>query len=253
MSDSLPGPVPSPAPVAPETPGGFFGNLVDVYFSPREAFARIAGKPSFLLPLVGYLVLAIGFAAVWMNRVDAREFVKTQLEESGQWDKIPGEQRESILDSAAGRMKTFGLAGPVVFTPLILLVVSAALMFVFRFFYGSEVVFKQAFAIVTWCFFALALITTPLLFLVLQLKGDWNLNPQDVVQANLSLLLDKSTAAKPLWALLSSIDLFNLWLVVLLAVGFGVASRRSTGSALWGVAIPWLLIVLVKVGWAALF
>jgi hypothetical protein len=253
MSDSLPGPVPSPAPVAPETPGGFFGNLVDVYFSPREAFARIAGKPSFLLPLVGYLVLAIGFAAVWMNRVDAREFVKTQLEESGQWDKIPGEQRESILDSAAGRMKTFGLAGPVVFTPLILLVVSAALMFVFRFFYGSEVVFKQAFAIVTWCFFALALITTPLLFLVLQLKGDWNLNPQDVVQANLSLLLDKSTAAKPLWALLSSIDLFNLWLVLLLAVGFGVASRRSTASALWGVAIPWLLIVLVKVGWAALF
>jgi hypothetical protein len=253
MSDSLPGPVPSPAPVAPETPGGFFGNLVDVYFSPREAFARIARKPSFLLPLVGYLVLAIGFAAVWMNRVDAREFVKTQLEESGQWDKIPGEQRESILDSAAGRMKTFGMIGPVVFTPLILLVVSAALMFVFRFFYGSEVVFKQAFAIVTWCFFALALITTPLLFLVLQLKGDWNLNPQDVVQANLSLLLDKSTAAKPLWALLSSIDLFNLWLVLLLAVGFGVASRRSTASALWGVAIPWLLIVLVKVGWAALF
>jgi len=253
MSDPLAPPPPTPAPVTPETSGGFFGNLVDVYFSPREAFTRIVRKSSFVLPLVGYLVLAIGFAAVWMNRVDAREFVKTQLEESGQWDKIPGEQRESILDSAAGRMKTFGMVGPAVFTPLMLLAVAAALMFVFRFFYGSEVVFKQAFAVVTWCFFALALITTPVLYLVLQLKGDWNVNPGDAVQANLSLLLDKSEAARPLWALFSSIDVFNLWLVFLLAVGFGVASRKATGSAFWGVAIPWLLIVLVKVGWAALF
>ncbi len=253
MAGPIPPPVPSPAPVTPETSGGFLKNLVDVYFSPREAFTRIVRKPSFVLPLVGYLVLAIGFAAVWMNRVDAREFVKTQLEESGQWDKLPGDQRESILDSAAGRMKTFGMVGPVVFTPLMLLVVSAALMFVFRFFYASEVVFKQAFAIVTWCFFAIALITTPLLYLVLQLKGDWNVNPADAVQANLSLLVDKSEAARPLWALLSSIDLFNLWLVFLLAVGFAVASRKKTSAALWGVAIPWLLIVLVKVGWAALF
>jgi hypothetical protein len=92
-----------------------------------------------------------------------------------------------------------------------------------------------------------------LLLLVLQLKGDWNVNPQDVVQANLSLLLDKSAAAKPLWALFTSIDVFSLWMVFLLAVGFGVASRKSTGAALWGVGIPWLLIVLVKVGWSALF
>jgi hypothetical protein len=88
---------------------------------------------------------------------------------------------------------------------------------------------------------------------VLQLKGDWNINPQDAIQANLGLLLDKSTAAKPLWALLTSIDVFNLWMVFLLAVGFGVASRKATGSALWGVGICWAVVVLVKVGWSALF
>jgi len=253
MSDPLPESVPSPAPVEPERPGGFFGNLVDVYFSPRQAFTRIVGRPSFLVPFVAFLVLVLGFTALWMNKLDPVEFMKTQLEESGQWDKIPVDQRETILDSAAGRMKTFGWIGPVVFTPLMLLVVAGALLFVFRFFYGSEAVFKQALTIVSWCFFATALVTTPLTLLVLYLKGDWSVNPQDVVQANLGVLLDRSTAAKPLWALLSSIDVFNLWLVFLLAVGFAAASRKSTASALWGVAIPWLLIVLVKVGWAALF
>jgi len=253
MSDPLAPPPPTPAPVTPETSGGFFGNLVDVYFSPREAFTRIVRSPGFLLPLAGYILLVLGFTGIWMSKIEPREFMKMQLEESGQWDKLPAERREAILESAPTQMKIFGWLGPIVFTPLMLVVTAAALMFVFRFFYAGEVAFKQAFTIVSWVFFAVALVTTPLLLLVLQLKGDWNVNPQDVVQANLGLLLDKSTAAKPLWAFFTSIDVFSLWMVFLLAVGFGVASRKSTGSAFWGVAIPWLLIVLVKVGWAALF
>jgi hypothetical protein len=251
MSETLP--PTTPAPVAPENAGGFFQNLIDVYFSPREAFTRIAGSPGFLLPLVGYIVLVLGFTGIWMNRMEPREFMKTTLEEQGQWDKLSAEQREAILDRAPGQMKIFGWVGPVVATPVILLLTAAVLMFIFRFFYSSEVVFKQAFAIVTWTFFAVGLVTTPLLLLVLQLKGDWNINPQEAIQANLALLLDRSSAAKPLWALLSSVDVFSLWMVFLLAVGFGVASKKATGSALWGVAIPWVVIVLVKVGWAAIF
>jgi hypothetical protein len=252
-SDPLAAQVPSSAPVEPEKPGGFFQNLIDVYFSPREAFTRIVRSPSFLLPLAGYLLLVLGFTGIWMSKVEPREFMKMQLEESGQWDKIPAEQRDTILESAASRIKVFGWIGPVVFVPLMLVVTAAALMFVFRFFYASEATYKQAFAIVTWVFFAVGLVTTPLILLVLQLKGDWNVDPNSAVQANLGLLLDKSEAAKPLWALATSIDVFSLWMVFLLAVGFGVASRKTTGSAFWGVAIPWILIVLVKVGWAALF
>ena len=253
MSDPLAPQTPSPAPVAPESGGGFFQNLIDVYLSPREAFTRIVRNPSFLLPLAGYILLVLGFTGIWMNKMDAREFMKMQLEESGQWDKIPAEQREAILERAPGQMKIFGWIGPVVATPVMLLLTAGVLLFIYRFFYSSEVVFKQSFSIVTWTFFAVALLTTPLLLLVFQLKGDWNVNPQEAIQANLGLLLDKSEAAKPLWALLSSIDVFSMWTVFLLAVGFAVASRKTTGSALWGVAIPWILIVLAKVGWAAIF
>jgi len=252
MSEPL-APTSSPAPVAPESGGGFFQNLIDVYFSPREAFTRIVRNPTFLLPLIGHIVLVLGFTGIWMNKMDAREFMKVQLEESGQWDKIPAEQREAILERAPGQMRIFGWIGPVVATPLFLLITAAALMFIFRFFYSGEVPFKQAFSIVAWTFFATSLVTTPLVLGVLQLKGDWNINPQEVVQANLGLLLEKSSAAKPLWALLSSIDIFSLWTIFLLAVGFAVASRKPTSSAIWGVAIPWIVIILCKVGWAAMF
>lgn len=253
MSDPLPPQVPSPAAVAPESGGGFFQNLIDVYFSPREAFTRIVRSPRILLPLVGYVVLVLGFTGIWMQKMDAREFMKVQIEESGQADKIPAEQREAIIEQQAKWMPIFAwVMGPVGIA-VTLLAISGVLMFIYRFFYSSEVTFKQAFAIVTWIFFAVALVSTPLMLLVLQLKGDWNINPQEVIQANLGLFLEKSSAAKPLWALLSSIDLFSLWMVFLLAVGFGVASKKATGSAIWGVAIPWILIVLAKVGWAAIF
>lgn len=254
MSDALtPQVSPSPAPVAPEAAGGFFQNLVDVYFSPREAFTRIVRQPRFLVPLVLYVVLVLGFTAVWMQKMDPVEFMKVQIEESGQADRIPAEQRGAIIEQQAKMMPIFAW----VFGPLgiavTLLGIAVVLMLVYRFFYASEVIFRQAFAIVTWVFFAVGLVTTPLLLLVLQLKGDWNINPQEAIQANLGLLLDKSTAAKPLWALLSSIDVFSLWMIFLLAVGFGVASRKTTGSAIWGVAVPWAIIVLLKVGWAAIF
>jgi hypothetical protein len=247
--------VPQASPSVPTAPGsgGFFQNLIDVYFAPREAFTRILRAPGFVVPLLGHIALAFAFTGVWMNKVDAKEFTKTQIEEAGRWEQIPPERREDILEGAAGRMRIFGWIGPAVFTPLMVIVVAAVLMSVFRFFYASEVSYKPSLAIVAWSFFAVAIVTTPLLLAVFALKGDWNLNPQEVLQASLGLLLDKSTAAKPLWALFTSIDLFSLWLVFLLAAGFAVASRKTTGSALWGVAIPWLVIVALKVGWAAIF
>jgi len=253
MSEPIAPQVPSPAPVTPESPGGFFQNLIDVYFSPREAFTRIVRSPRVLVPLAVYVVLVLGFTGIWMQKMDAREFMKTQIEESGRADKIPADQRDAIIEQQARFMPMYAwVLGPVGIA-VTLLVIAGALLFTFRFFYSSEVVFKQAFAIVTWTFFAVGLVTTPLLLLVMQLKGDWNINPQEAIQANLGLLLDRSTAAKPLWTLLSSLDVFSLWMIFLLAVGFGVASKKATGSAFWGVAIPWAVIVLCKVGWAAIF
>jgi hypothetical protein len=243
----------APAPVAPEAGGGFFQNIVDLYFSPREAFARIVRAPKVLVPLVAYAVVVLGFTGVWMSKMDAREFMKTQIEESPRADQMSAEQKEQIIEQQARFMGVFGwVVGPV-FIAIMLLVVSAALMFIYRFFYAGDVSFKQSFAIVIWTFLAVSLVSVPVTLAVLALKGDWNVDPNQAVMANLGLLLDKQTAAKPLWALATSIDVFVLWMVFLLAVGFGVACRKPTSSTIWGVGTAWAFIVLCKVGWAAIF
>jgi hypothetical protein len=251
MSESPP--VPTPEPITPEKPGGFLQNLIDLYFAPREAFGRIVPNPTWVVPLLGHMVLGLIFTGVWLNQVEPAEFMKTQLQESGQWDKIPAEQRENIIEQQSKFMPIFGWVGAAVGGPIAVLVVAGVLLFIYRFFYAGEVGFKQSMAITSWSFFALGLVTTPLMLMVFALKGDWNLNPQEVLQANLSLLLDKAETAKPLWALATSLDLVSFWLIFLLAAGFGVACKKATGSTLWGVVIPWAVIVAIKVGWNAMF
>ena len=244
---------PTPEPITPEGPGGPLQNLVDLYFEPRTAFGRIVKNPAWVLPFIGYFVLVLVFTGVWLNNMEPAEFMKTQLQESGQWDKLTPEQREGVIDQQAKFIPIFSWVSAFVATPIVFLVVSGALLFMFRFFYAGEVSFKQALAIVCWSFLAFAIISTPLTLGVMAMKDDWNINPQEALQANPSLLLDKAETAKPLWALVSSFDLFSFWLMFLLASGFGVASRKTTGSAFWGVALPWALIIAVKVGAAAIF
>jgi hypothetical protein len=185
--------------------------------------------------------------------MEPREFMKAQLEQSGQADKLTAEQREQALEQQARFMPIFAWVGGIVGTILTVVVAAAFFLFVYRFFYGGELTFTQSLAVSSWVFFAVGLVTTPLILTVMGLKGDWNLNPQEALQANLTLLLDRATAAKPLWSLLASIDLFSIWIVFLLATGYAAATRRTVGAAIWGVAIPWALIVLVKVAWAAIF
>ena len=251
MSESPP--APTPEPVTPEKPGGFLQNLIDLYFAPREAFGRIVPNPTWVVPVIGGTILALVFTGIWLNRMEPREFMKTQLQESGQWDKIPAEQRENIIEQQSKFMPIMGWVGAAVGTLIFVAIVAGVLLFIFRFFYAGEVGFKQAMAITSWSMFAVSLVTTPLTLVVLWLKGDWNLNPQEVLQANLGLLLDKAETARPLWALVTSMDLVSFWIIFLLASGFAVAVKKKTGSALWGVVIPWAVIVAIKVGWTALF
>jgi len=233
--------------------GGFAQQLAGLYLSPREAFRSILGRPKLVVPLLGLVAIQVLFTAFWMRKIDPLDFVKTQIEESGRADRIPPEKREEVFEQQAKFFKVIGWVGALVGAPILVLVVGSLYLFVFRFLFGGDVTFGQALTIVAWSFLATALVTTPLTYLTLSLKGDWNVNPQDALQANLAALLDKETAPKPLYALAGSLDLFSFWVLWLLSVGFGVASRRPTSAAAMGVVGVWAVYVLGRVGFAAVF
>jgi hypothetical protein len=237
--------------VLEERPRGFLQHLAGVFVSPGTAFMHILRRPGFWAPLVGYMAVMAVFTAVWTAKVDPREFMKIQIEESGRADQIPPDRMDEVLDQQARMFPIFAWLGPI-FVPVIILVVSGALLFVYRFFMSADVGFRQSMTIVAWTFFAVSIVVTALMLLVLSLKGEWNVNPQQVLQANLAAVLDKESTPRPLYVLAGSFDLFSFWTMWLLASGFAIPARRSTGSAAWGVIVPWACWVLGKTALSAL-
>jgi hypothetical protein len=199
------------------------------------------------------IVMQLAFTGVWLNKVDAGEFMKAQMEESGQWEKLQPEQRGGVLESQKKFLPIIGWIGAVVGAPLFVLVVGGLYLFVFRFFHASDLTFKASLSIATHVFLAVGLVTTPLTLLVLFLRDDWTIHPGVAIQANLSLLLEREEAPKFLWSLAESLDLFIFWTLWLLATGYAAASARPWTWGLPGVLGPWALYVACKVAWAALF
>ena len=138
--------------------------------------------------------------------------------------------------------------------PIIIdVMIAGLLLFMFRFFMATDVSFLQSLTTVTWTFAAVGLIQTPVMLAVMFLKGDWNVDPNQVVQANPTVFFEPGDIPRWLWSLLSSFDLFSLWTIFLLATGYAVAAKRGLSTGLWGVGLLWGLFVLAKVAFALMF
>jgi hypothetical protein len=233
---------------------GLLGHIVGLWTGPGATFPSIVRRSQVLAPLLVLVALQLAFTGYWLQKVDTKEFLKAQMEESGQWEKIPAESRPQVLESQSSFVPIMGWVGAVLGAPILVLLVGGVYLFIFRFFYASTIGFKPALSIVAHTFLAIGLVTTPLTLLVMALRDDWTIHPGYALQANLSLLLgDRQDVPKFLWSFAESLDLFSFWALFLLAVGFGVAAGRRWTAVLPGVLAPWVVYVLGKSALAGLF
>jgi hypothetical protein len=231
----------------------FAATLANVFVAPSEAFQSIAERPRWEAPLLLAIGIGLAFTAVWMTKADPQQFMRAQMEETGALDRVPVEKRAEVLQGQARVFRAFAWVGPLFFAPLMYAALAGLFLVVFRFFYAAELRYPQSLGVVVWTFAAYALVTTPLILLVMSLRGEWSVDPQAAIQANAAALLDRASASKPLYAMATSLDLFSLWVLFLLSTGYAAAAKVRRGAAAWGVVVPWAVFVLGKGALAALF
>ena len=213
----------------------------------------IARRPTFWAALLAFVALGSAFNAVWLRHLDPAEFARTQIEDSPLAERLTPQERAAGIAQQARVFPLRSWLGPLVFSPLSLVVVAVVYLGVFRFFYGAEVSFRQSLSVVAWTWLAIFVITTPLTLLVLYLKQDWSVDPTAALQANPTLLMDKGSVPRAVHALADSLDLFSAWTLVLLSIGFGAASGIRAGRAAIGVVAIWAVHALGKAALAAFF
>lgn len=240
-----------PAVPAGEPPLSFWSRWVGVYFSPRAAFADIARKPDFILPLVISVISALALTETLLAKVGMARLIRMSIEQSGR--NMTAEQIDQAVRSGETIGTVMAHVGAVLGGPIFLLIIAALALAIVNAIFGGQINFKTAFAVA--CYVNLIGVLGVLMGLPLILFGGLeHFNPQNPIPSNIGFFLNPLETSKPLMAVAGSLDIFSFWMIALLGVGYSAASggkikALSISAIYFGL---WLVIVLGKVGLAVI-
>jgi Yip1 domain len=236
---------------------GSFGRVFGALFNPKATFESIAQRPSWVLPLLFLFVVSVAIIATFGQRVGWRPFMERQIANNSraqkQMEQLPPERREQIIDQQTKFAPVFGYVGVVVFTFGGAVVVAAVFLAAFNLVSGTKIGFSTSLGIVAHSWMPY-LVSGLLGILILFIKDPSTIDLQNLIASNPGALL-ADNSPKWLVSLLTSLDVFTFWVLVLQGVGYSATNPKKIpfGKAFGTVLAVWALYVVVKVGLAAAF
>jgi len=242
---------------------GPVARLTGTLLSPGETFADVNRKPTWIAPMIIAIatVLASTFFFQWRVHPDwdsiMRNQIKKRMERSNQ--SLTEEQMQQQVAFSKSIAKFFPIIGAIV-TPIIY-VILAGIFALGLMFIQAKTTFKKILSVVAWSSAAVGIIATVVTIASLMVRDEEGLRSIDptqsagIVPSNLAVFLP-STASAVLKAVAASLDIFTIWILILLSIGFAsIAGSRKikTGNTATVVFGFWAVYVLLKIGWAAAF
>jgi len=244
----------SPLPVAePQASLSPVGRILGVFFSPKPTFEDIARKPSWLLPIVISTVLSIIAMVALNQRMNWHDYVSQQIEKNPRSAQLSAEQKQQQIDGGAKFTPIILYVAGVIGPMISVLIVGGVLMLAYNLLAGAHATFSQSLSIVAHAFLV-GVISTPLFLLVVFLKPFGTIDVENPLASNLAAFLSED-AAKWLVALCKSIDIFSIWILILIAIGFAAVNPRKLQGAKPFVIVfsVWGAFVVIRTLWAFIF
>jgi len=238
------------APAAPQEPKpNSFSRLAGVFFSPGETFASIVRRPDFVVPLVIIMLISLLSGVLIAEKVDFKLLIRDQIESSPNASRIPADMKEKQISIGAGFAKALTFFAPI--TSVVGLVIFAAIFFAAFKIFGGEGDFLQAFSITAYAWMPNMIKAILTLIPVLTKKSLTMYTLQNPIASNLGYFIDPK--AHPIEAaFLGSFDLFTIWTLILLIIGFAAMSRFSRAKSAVILLSLWAIKILFSVGMGAL-
>lgn len=249
---------------APEEPArlGPMARLTGALFSPGETFEDVNRKPTWIAPIIIAIVTVVASTLFFQWRVNPdwdtimRNQIKTQADRSNQ--SLTEEQMQQRVDVGKVIAKFSPLIAGI-FTPIIYAIL-AGVFALGMMFIQAKTTYKKILSVIAWSSAATAVVATIVTMAALLVRDQESLHSIDptqgtgIVPSNIGSFLPSDSSAV-LKALAGSIDIFTIWFLILLTIGFAAiaGSRKiktsNTGRMVFGF---WLVFVFCKIGWAAL-
>jgi len=221
-----------PTPV-PGKPAALWEDLVDVFVAPAELFRRrVDGKFGLALLVLVVLTAVLFFATrdVMQPIFDA-EFTRGMAANPN----LTAEQAEAARKFTT----TFAPVMVLIGLPVGVLVLGIVVWIVGRI-VGARIGYMQGATIATFAMFP-RLVESVAGAVQAFLMDESALTSRFVVSLGLGRFLDPQSTGAVLLAFLGRVDVFTIWVTVLIAVGLKQMGRITTAQAAAGAAVIWVL------------
>ena len=228
--------------------------VLNAYIAPDKTFADILRSASWWLPFVLSLLASLLFTFALQREIGFQKVAASIVNSNPQMqDRISSmtpAQVKGMEASIATSVRMTTYAFPVLML-LSALVCAAVLMASFNFGLGAEAKFGQYLAL--WFYATLPMLLKSLLISVTLFAGLGadQFNIQNPLGSNLGYYIGQDA---PAWltSLLSFVDVFTLWSVVLLIVGGAIVAKVKRNQAAIVVVGWFVLVIFVSTVMAAL-
>lgn len=230
---------------APPRPNPF-KRIAGIFFSPVETMTDIARRPDWVVALVLLTLLGVALNLYAAPKIDFETEMRAQMEEKGLTEEQIDKQMEMVT-----RVQKFSGPMGAAFILVAIAAIAGILLIAFKMF-GGEGNYAQALAVTTYGSYPLLFVKNILTTALMIPRS--SVSPSEMVamvKSNPGFLVDAKESPMA-FSLLSSIDLFALWVLFLLTLGFAESSHLSRKQSAVLIGSLWAAMVLVKVGFSAL-
>ena len=216
-------PASPPSPATPKPSG--LQRIADVLVSPDETFASIARQPTFLAPLILIIVVSAITGIVFAQRVDFVSATREAMEERGNMTEA---QMESALRITGIVSKIISYGSPLL-AVIVLLLIAAIMLLAFRVM-GGEGAFDQAFSVTVYAWMPQIIKTVVMTIIIAVKTGVTAVDIPVLVRSNPAFLVTMKDHPM-LFGLLTNLDIFGIWTLVLFIFGFAHVAKVSKAKS----------------------
>jgi hypothetical protein len=223
----------SPAASSPAS-ASVWEDFIDIFYAPSAVFARRISS-GFLIPM---LVVTIAGGVLYLVNSN----VMSQVMDAEMTRAMAKQARTLTPEQIEGARKigaTMAKIGVFVFAPIIMFLTGLALWVVGKFFEAKQTlgqaVMVASYAYVPRILEGVATSVQGLLLDPAQFTGRWR------ISLGVGRFLDPDTTSPALLALLGRVDVFTIWVTVLLVIGLSVTGKIPRAKAAIAGVIVWFL------------
>ena len=232
----------SPNPPAEAAPKGLVSRVFGVFFAPRATYAAVAAAPRALgALLVTCTIVAGSYFGLLSTDVGKQAALDQQTQVIESFGVKLNDQAYQRMEAGIERAKYTTPIGQFIGIPIVLAIIAGILLGIFNALLGGDATYKQVFAILAHASFITALQT---IFVI----------PIDYLKESLASpttllaimpFIDEGTF---IGRLFSTVDLFQLWGTLSIAIGLGVLYKRRTAPIAISLYVVTFVILLAIAG-----